>query len=700
MGALWIVVITFVGYIVAYHTYGRFLARKIFRLDDRRTPPAVALQDGVDYVPTRKGVIFGHHYTSIAGTGPIVGPAIGIICGWVTALIWIFVGSIVMGAVHDFGSLVVSMRNEGKSLSEITGRYVSRRARTIFFGIVFLELLIVIAVFGVVIAAVFAKFPQSVFPVWCEVPIAVLLGLAVYRWKQNVALATAAAVAAMYVTVVIGHFLPLSMPALGFAASGGEGAGAYVASGTLTPPAVWIIILLAYAYIASSIPVTALLQPRDYINAWELFIAMGLLIAGVVGAALSGGLEIVAPRFQAHPVGAPPIWPFLFVTIACGAISGFHCLVASGTTPKQLRTERDSLFVGYGSMLMEAALATVVVVAVAAGIGMAYETDTGQVLSGTAAWQHHYASWKAAGGLDSKIAAVVVGAGNMIGTLGVPKALGIVIMGVFIASFAGTTLDTATRIQRYVISELAGGWKLKPLANRWARKARSRGHDPLADVRSGQSAPGRSGAAVDHHLPQASPPVGLVADVRALRGHASDDPLGHRVQRGELPASGARAGRHAGASQLVAGGPQWADAPAGPGPRGRVHRGAASPAGDRARCRGRARAGHRPARPDRGGPGRPGRRRIGRLKVSARPGRHRQPLHPSPDTSGAAGGPAAGPRAPVARVYAHPLVRIRHPMQRTRRVRAAPRPADCARSGERLGLRSRDSLCRPIEGMV
>jgi len=471
MGALWIVVITFVGYIVAYHTYGRFLARKIFRLDDRRTPPAVALEDGVDYVPTRKGVIFGHHYTSIAGTGPIVGPAIGIIWGWVPALIWIFVGSIVMGAVHDFGSLVVSMRNEGKSLSEITGRYVSRRARTIFFGIVFLELLIVIAVFGVVIAAVFAKFPQSVFPVWCEVPIAVLLGLAVYRWKQNVALATAAAVAAMYVTVVIGHFLPLSMPALGFAASGGEGAGAYVASGTLTPPAVWIIILLAYAYIASSIPVTALLQPRDYINAWELFIAMGLLIAGVVGAALSGGLEIVAPRFQAHPVGAPPIWPFLFVTIACGAISGFHCLVASGTTPKQLRTERDSLFVGYGSMLMEAALATVVVVAVAAGIGMAYETDTGQVLSGTAAWQHHYASWKAAGGLDSKIAAVVVGAGNMIGTLGVPKALGIVIMGVFIASFAGTTLDTATRIQRYVISELAGGWKLKPLANRWVATA-------------------------------------------------------------------------------------------------------------------------------------------------------------------------------------------------------------------------------------
>jgi len=387
-------------------------------------------------VPTRKGIIFGHHYTSIAGTGPIVGPAIGIIWGWVPALIWVFVGSIVMGAVHDFGALVVSMRNQGKSISEITGRYVGKRARML----------------------VFAMYPQAVFPVWCEIPIAVLLGLAVYKWKASVPLATAAAVIGMYVTVLLGHYLPLEMP------SASLGATVIPATG------MWVFVLLIYAFVASVIPVTVLLQPRDYINAWQLFVAMALLVAGVVSAAASGALEIVAPAFNAAPEGAPPIWPFLFITIACGAISGFHSLVASGTTPKQIRRESDSLFVGYGSMLMESALAVLVIVAVAAGIGMAYEKG-GQVFTGVAAWQQHYSSWTAAKGLGSKVSAVVVGSGNMIATLGIPKHIGIVIMGVFVASFAGTTLDSATRIQRYVISELGSGLGIRALGNRWLATA-------------------------------------------------------------------------------------------------------------------------------------------------------------------------------------------------------------------------------------
>ena len=455
MGALLLVVVPFVGYLVAYHTYGRYLARRIFRLDDSVDPPSVRMADGVDYVPTRKGIIFGHHYTSIAGTGPIVGPAIGIIWGWVPAIIWVVVGSIFMGAVHDFGALVVSMRNEGKSLSEVADRYVGPRARTIFFLVVFLELLIVIAIFGVVIAAIFARFPGSVFAVWLQIPIAVLLGLAVYKWKANVALATAVAVVAMYGTVVIGHWLPLEMPD-----------GVLGLSGV----AVWVIILLLYAFVASTLPVTALLQPRDYINAWQLFIAMGLLVAGVAGSALAGGLEIVAPCVNLAPEGAPPMWPFLGVTIACGAISGFHCLVSGGTSSKQVQRETDAQFVGYGSMLLEAALATLVIVAVGAGIGMAYEKG-GTVFTGTEAWQQHYASWTAAQGLSSKLAAVVVGSANMLSTIGIPQAIGLIIIGVFIASFAGTTLDTATRIQRYVIAELAADFKLKPLANRYAATA-------------------------------------------------------------------------------------------------------------------------------------------------------------------------------------------------------------------------------------
>jgi len=258
----------------------------------------------------------------------------------------------------------------------------------------------------------------------------------------------------MYVTVVAGHFLPLKMPAvLG-----------------VPPTGVWVVVLLVYAYFASTLPVTTLLQPRDYINAWQLFIAMGLLIVGVFVSAARGNLRIVAPAVNLSPAGAPPIWPFLFVTIACGAISGFHGLVASGTSPKQVSRETDAQFVGYGSMLMEAALATLVIVAVAAGIGMAYEKGD-VILSGATAWSEHYASWQAAGGLTDKINAVVVGSANMMTSLGVPRKLGIVIMGVFIASFAGTTLDTATRIQRYVVSELAADFKVSVLANRWVATA-------------------------------------------------------------------------------------------------------------------------------------------------------------------------------------------------------------------------------------
>jgi len=453
VGALAIVVVTFVGYIIAYRTYGRFLAKKIFRLDNDAPVPSCEMEDGIDYVPTRKGIIFGHHYTSIAGTGPIVGPAIGIIWGWVPALIWVFVGSIVMGAVHDFGALVASLRNEGKSMSEITGRYINGRARILFFLIVFLELLIVIAIFGVVIAAVFKDYPGSVFPIWCEVPIALLLGLAIYRWKRNVALSTAVAVFAMYVTVVMGHFeaFHFSMPAVSL---GGW---------QLPAVGVWVIVLLVYAFFASTVPVTTLLQPRDYINAWQLFIMMALLIAAVAASALWGGLRIVAPAFNASPAGAPPIWPFLGITIACGAISGFHCLVASGTTPKQIRKEGDALFVGYGSMLMESALAVLVIVAVAAGIGGGFKG-----LTGAEAWQAHYSSWGAVtGGLASKLAAFVHGSANMLTSLGISKSLGMVIIGVFIASFAGTTLDTATRIQRYVICELGSAIRLPALSNRW-----------------------------------------------------------------------------------------------------------------------------------------------------------------------------------------------------------------------------------------
>jgi carbon starvation protein len=455
MGALAIMVLSFAGYIIMYQLYGKYIGRKIFALSGEVKTPSQEFEDGRDYVPTKKEIIFGHHFTSIAGTGPIVGPAIAIIWGWVPAMLWIFVGSIVMGAVHDFGALIISMRNHGKSISEYTAKYVNDRTKFLFFLIVFLELWIVIAIFGLVIAIIFSMYPQSVLAVWLEVPIAIFLGYLIYKKGKNAMTWSIYAIIAMYVCVFLGPYLPFKMPTI---------AG-------IPPTGVWTIILLTYAFIASVLPVTTLLQPRDFINSHQLVIAMALLVLGVIVTSFGGNLEIVAPAVQMSPAKAPPMWPFLFITIACGAISGFHALVSSGTSAKQVRDERDSLFVGYGSMLMEGTLATLVVIAVAAGIGLGYTTKAGGTLSGVAAWTTHYSSWAAAAGLGSKISAFVDGAANMIMTLGIPKQFTLAIMAVFVASFAGTTLDTATRIQRYVIGELGSGIKLPALNNRWVGTA-------------------------------------------------------------------------------------------------------------------------------------------------------------------------------------------------------------------------------------
>jgi carbon starvation protein len=257
----------------------------------------------------------------------------------------------------------------------------------------------------------------------------------------------------MYLCIAVGSLFPCGLStAFGIPASG-----------------LWVIILLIYAWVASTLPVTTLLQPRDYINAWQLFIAMGLLVGGTVVASLTGKISLVAPAINPSlPTNTPPIWPFMFVIIACGAISGFHSLVASGTTAKQVAKEPDSQFVGYGSMILESFLAVLIIVCVAAGVAMAVKLDNGTIMTGQNAWQHYYGSWIGAKGLSDKIAPVVIGAANIMATLGLPETVGITLMGVFIASFAGTTLDTSVRIQRYVISELTTDLRIPFLANRWA----------------------------------------------------------------------------------------------------------------------------------------------------------------------------------------------------------------------------------------
>lgn len=447
MDSLLLMIGVLLGYIAMYRIYGKFIGKVVFKLNPAAQVPSRELEDGIDYVPTKREIIFGHHFTSIAGTGPIVGPAVAIIWGWVPAIIWVFVGSLIMGGIHDFGSLIISMRNKGKSISEYTAKYISGRTRFLFFLIVFLELWIVIAVFGLVIALIFNIFPASVIPVWLQVFIAIALGIVIKKGGR-VTPWSIIAVIIMYGTIFLGVYFPFIMPEIsGFPATG-----------------TWTIILLIYAFIASVLPVTTLLQPRDFINAYQLLIAMLLLVTGVIFSALGGNLEFVAPAIQMHPSEAPSMWPFLFITIACGAISGFHSLVSSGTSAKQVGGENDALFVGYGSMLVEGALATLVIIAVAAGIGMGYEHH-GEVLTGTSAWTTHYSSWAAAKGLGSKLNAFVTGAANMITSIGLPFEWALTIMGVFVASFAGTTLDTATRIQRYITTELFSSLKVNIFKN-------------------------------------------------------------------------------------------------------------------------------------------------------------------------------------------------------------------------------------------
>lgn len=432
-------------YIVAYHAYGKFLGRRVFKLNPDAVCPSHELRDNIDYIPTQKPILFGHHFTSIAGTGPVVGPAIAIIWGWVPALVWVLVGSIFMGAVHDFGAMVVSLRNQGRSIGDIASDIISNRVRTLFLIIIFFELWIVVAIFGVVIAVVFTMFPQAVLPVWFEIPIAIWLGYMIHQKNAAHLPMSIVAVIIMYITVLIGAYVPVEMPSiLG-----------------LNPVACWVIVLLVYAYVASTLPVQTLLQPRDYINSHQLFIALALLISGL----LASHPDMVAPAINYSPKGAPPILPMLFVVVACGAISGFHALVSSGTSSKQCDAETSSLSIGYGGMLLEGMLATCVLVACGAGLALGLTKD-GQTLMGMAAFSEHYSSWGAAAGLGSKIDAFVMGSANMIERLGIPHNITLTIMGVFVVSFAATTLDTATRLQRYVVGELGTAWGVPAVSKR------------------------------------------------------------------------------------------------------------------------------------------------------------------------------------------------------------------------------------------
>jgi carbon starvation protein len=460
---------SFFGFIIAYHTYGRWLGWRIFQLDPVAVVPSKQLEDGIDFVPSKPSLVFGHHFTSIAGTGPIVGPAVAVFWGWLPALLWVVIGSIFIGAVHDFGALVVSLRNRGQTTGEIAGRMISKRARLLFLLILFFALTVVLAIFGLVIAQIFDLYPESVLAVWISLPIAIFIGYQVrsgatsLRWMSFVPLLL------IGLAIYLGAYhLPIriSIPAQ-----------LTLQYPVLNPVVIWTIILMIYCAFASVLPVWMLLQPRDYINSHVLYLVMGFLIVGLIVSCLTGQADLIASApaiAEQVPVGTPPIFPFLFITIACGAVSGFHCLVSSGTSSKQVARETDAHMIGYGSMLLEGALAVIVILACCAGIGMGDLSSAASAAdspTGVAAWRNVYQIENGYRWIDftpgKTMGAFVEGGANFLYAIGIPIKLGMASIAVLIACFAATTLDSATRLQRYVIEELAESMHLKPLTNRY-----------------------------------------------------------------------------------------------------------------------------------------------------------------------------------------------------------------------------------------
>lgn len=451
MNSLVLLVATAIAYLLAYRLYGRYLGHKIFRLTNSTTMPSTALNDGVDFIPSKKHIVLGHHFTTIAGLGPIVGPAIGIIWGWLPAFLWVLFGSIFMGAVHDFSAMAISARNQGRTIGDLTGDIISPGTKYAFQVIIQFLLWIVVSIFAMIMGVLFQMYPQAVIPVMMEIPIAIWLGWQLRRGKSDL-LYSLMAVALMFVFIGVGQRWPLTLPAV-------------MGSAVIT----WSLVLFVYVFVASTLPVDVLLQPRDYINSHQLMIVMAMLTVGVVVAHPQITAPAINPAAMAAGSDIPPLFPLLFITIACGAISGFHSLAASGTSVKQVSKEKDMLTIGYGGMLLEGILATIAIIAIAGGLGMGMEKQ-GVLFTGSAAFDAHYATWASAQGLGPKIGAFVTGAANMMASFGLPKEMGATLMAVFIVSFAGTTLDSASRIQRLSLQELCknrNGQVIRPLDNRY-----------------------------------------------------------------------------------------------------------------------------------------------------------------------------------------------------------------------------------------
>lgn len=427
MNALVILLISVVCLVLGYAFYGKWLA-KVWGIDPSRPTPAHTMADGLDYCPAKAPVLLGHHFSSIAGAGPINGPILAAIFGWVPVLLWIILGGIFFGAVQDFSALFASIRHKGRSIGYVIEENIGERGKKLFLIFAWLTLLLVVAAFTSIVVGTFngynaqgAKVPANgtTATISCLfILMAILFGFFVYRRKAPLGISSVIGVICIVISLVVGIKFPI------------------YASGNF-----WLVIVLAYIFIASVTPVWILLQPRDYLSSFLLY---GMMIAAFIGVFVSHP-TVALPAFTGFNgiKGNSPLFPMLFITVACGAISGFHSLVSSGTTAKQIDNEKDARVIGYGSMLIECALATIAIICA----GILFKDGAVSALPPTAVF---------ATGIATMIQ-------SFAGEASYTVAYALIILSVSV--FCLTSLDTATRLARYMFTEffLKSGEDVKSL---------------------------------------------------------------------------------------------------------------------------------------------------------------------------------------------------------------------------------------------
>jgi len=433
MNSSFLIIASLIAFILAYRFYARKIT-KVIGIDNSKPTPAHTMEDGVDYCPARMPVLLGHHFSSIAGAAPIIGPIVAAAYGWGPVFVWIIIGSIFLGAVHDLSSIIVSIRHSGRSIGEVIEKYLGRSGKILFLIFCISTLILVIAVFMAVVAKTFVAAPATATSSFLYILLALLFSLCINKLKFSFKWTTIVFVPILFFCIWLGVLFPFTIPREGFLIPG--------INLSLSPNNFWVCILLVYIFVASVTPVWILLQPRDFLSSFLLYALIGAGIFGIIFVHPT----IQTPIFTEFNVGKiGTLFPMLFVTVACGAISGFHSIVASGTTAKQLNQEKDAVPVGYGAMLIEGMLA---IIALITAVKLS-KPEYLQML-------------KAKGPIE----VFAQGIGSCLSVFHIPFKFGHIFATLAVSAFALTTLDTGTRLCRFCLQELFTSKKKCPITKK------------------------------------------------------------------------------------------------------------------------------------------------------------------------------------------------------------------------------------------